>query len=143
MTHNACHASAARCGHQSGCSAALAIIAIGEDKGNTAAPSASVESGLPMTVERIPQNGPPIIQEISQGSWYYATQSGSITHAFSQGEPNPPIFPEYLRTSSGQAKSVTYESPKMIRNLAISYTVKWKYDFISATPFFSYPASLG
>lgn len=102
--------------------------------------SYSDNDGLPMTVERIPQNGPPIIQEVSQGSWYYATQSGSITHAFSQGEPNPPIFPDYLRTSSGQAKSVTYESPKMIRNLPISYTVKWKYDFISASPFFSYPA---
>ncbi len=99
--------------------------------------------GLPVTVERLPQNAPPILQTISAGSWYYGTQSGSNTVAFVPADYEPPMFPQYLRTSSGRAREVTFQSPEMCRGVPTKFTTKWKYDFISAVPFFSYPNVVG
>ena len=96
-------------------------------------------AGLPLTVERVPQNGAPIIQQVSQGSFFYGSQSGSMTTAFTQPTPLPPLFPTLLRTSTGQARNYSYASPKQIRGKYVSYTVTWKYDYVSITPFFSYP----
>src|SRR6185503_8415837 len=44
-THSICHRIAATCGHRSGCLAAWATIASGEDKGKTAAAKLAGEPG--------------------------------------------------------------------------------------------------
>ena len=99
--------------------------------------------GRPMTVERIPANGPPIIQQTTTNSWYQGTQQGSCTTAFQPADYSAPWFPDLLRTSGNSARNRAYQSPVMQRGQAMSYTTTWKYDYISAEPFFSYPHSIG
>lgn len=99
--------------------------------------------GLPIYVERIPAIGAPILQQVTTQSWYYANQSGKCV----QSKPNPtfmaPLFPQNIRTASGGGRSVTYESPKMIRGVPVSYGVNWRYDFVSSTPLAASPNALG
>ena len=50
--------------------------------------------GGPIQVERIPATGRPILQNVTETSFYYATQSGSL----SQSGPNPqPMNPDRIR----------------------------------------------
>ncbi len=97
--------------------------------------SFSDNGGNPMTVERLPQNAPPIIQTVSYGSWYYCTQQGSVKTAFSAPNPIPPLFPGFLRTSTGNASQITRENRNLQRGTVLDGKVSWKYDFISAQPF--------
>jgi hypothetical protein len=100
--------------------------------------------GGPMYQERIPINGPPIFQQVSSNSWFYATQQGT----YSQSGPNPSpadyIFPaQYLRTSAGDGSQVTYSAPKTIQGVPIEYAVSWKYEFISPNPLVGWPHVVG
>jgi|SRR6185437_3727685 len=94
-------------------------------------------AGLPIFVERIPQNGLPILQQVSTNSWYFGTQAGSATSTVTWPSPAAALFPGAARTSGNAAQGVTYKSPKMIRGVPVEYTTTWKYEYISATPFLS------
>ncbi len=98
--------------------------------------------GLPLTVERVPLNAPPLLQQVSQGSFYYATQQGSIV-TVERPKPLDPLFPSNLRTSGGRARSVQYDNPTTINGQTISYGCNWHYEFISTSPLFNFPRSLG
>lgn len=96
--------------------------------------SFSDNQGLPLQIERIPVNGPPIIQNISQSSFFYATQSGSMKQSGPNPQPPGPTFPGLFR-GTPNSRSVTYLPIKAIRGTAFEYGVAWKYDFISISPF--------
>lgn len=95
--------------------------------------------GGPVYVERLPAVGPPIFQQVTESSWYYATQSGSITTAFSNPQPMAPIWPQFVRTVGPGGLNVVYNSPKMQRGIALSYTTTWRYDYASPFPLEAYP----
>ncbi len=96
-------------------------------------------AGLPTYVERTPIIGLPIKQMVATNSWYYATQSGSITTAFERSEPEPAIFPSLLRTGGNQGRMITYESPVFLRGSPVQFTTTWKYEYASVLPFSGYP----
>ena len=95
--------------------------------------------GLPVCVERIPVFGLPILQQVSTNSWYYATQQGTKTMAFESPDPLPMLFPGLLRTSGNSGVQVSFKSPDMLRGAELGWTTTWKYEYISALPFFEYP----
>ena len=97
--------------------------------------------GAPIYVERLPVYGLPILQQTSSSSWYFCTQQGSRTTAFSSYEPLPMIFPENLRTSGNNGSQVTLKSPEMLRGHYLGWTTTWKYEYISALPFFATPSA--
>ena len=99
--------------------------------------------GLPIYVERIPVYGLPILQQVSTGSWYYATQQGSKTMAFISPDPLPMLFPGQLRTSGNNGVQVSFSSPDKLRGHDLGWTTTWKYEFISSIPFFAYPHNEG
>lgn len=105
--------------------------------------SFSDNGGFPMTVERLPQNAPPIIQIVSAGSWYYGKQQGTLRTAYKRPVPMDPLFPLNLRYSGGAARAQDWENPVLENGAFISQSVSWNYDYISAQPFFSLPNSLG
>ena len=101
-------------------------------------------NGSPIYQERIPINGPPILQQVSSQSWFYVTQQGSYSQAGPNPNPMDPIFsPKYIRTASGDGSQVTYSSPKTIQGNPIEYGVSWKYEFISSTPLVGWPNVVG
>lgn len=100
-------------------------------------------AGQPIFVERIPQSGLPILQQVTTNSWYYGTQSGSIETAFAVGQPMAPLFPGLLRTSSNAGQNLVYNSPQMMRGTPTSYVTSWKYEYISPVSFFSFPNTIG
>lgn len=94
--------------------------------------------GGPIQVERIPATGTPILQNVTERSFYFATQEGSLT----QGLPNPlpmqPLWPSLLRRQPGASKW-TLTSPKTVRGVPHEYGVKWSYQFVSTTPIIGAP----
>ena len=98
--------------------------------------------GRPLCVERVPAVGPPIIQQITQASFYHATQSGSKTTVGPNPTPIDPIWPDNLRGQEGSI-SVTYDSPVMVRGVPVEYSVKWAYQFVSASPLVGLPNIVG
>ena len=100
--------------------------------------------GSPIYIERIPVTGPPILQQVTQTSWFFATQNGKGSQAGGWPNPTNPIFPvNYLRTASNAGRTVTYNSPKMIVGNPVEYTTSWKYEFISPTPLIAWPNMIG
>lgn len=97
--------------------------------------------GLPLQVERIPMTGLPIIQNVTESSFYHATQSGSLTQAGPNPSPMAPIFAGLFRGQDG-SNQVTLTSPKTIRGVPIEYGVQWKYEFISISPLTGTPNQL-
>ena len=94
--------------------------------------------GGPIQVERIPATGQPILQNVTEQSFYYATQEGSLT----QGQPAPapmsPLWPSLQRRQPGTSKC-TLMSPKTIRGVAHEYGVRWSYQFVSTSPIIGFP----
>ena len=89
--------------------------------------------GGPLTVEKIPIQGQPIIQYVSESSWFHATQTGNLTQNRLSPTPQAPIWPYALR-GNDSASVVTYTPIKTIRGSVIESGVTWKYDFISPYP---------
>ena len=97
-------------------------------------------NGGPIQVERIPAQGPPILQNVTETSWYYATQQGKLKQ---QGNvtlvrPQPMLYPGLLRQTPG-SQVITYGPTEMIRGVPVAASVSWKYDYISVTPINGYP----
>jgi hypothetical protein len=94
--------------------------------------------GGPIQVERIPATGQPILQNVTEQSFFFATQEGSLT----QGQPSPapmsPLWPSLQRRQPG-ANKWTLMSPKTIRGVAHEYGVRWSYQFVSTSPIVGYP----
>ena len=86
--------------------------------------------GGPIQVERIPAQGEPILQNVTEQSFYYATQQGQLSQVGANPQPMEPIWPELQRRQDGSA-TVTLTSPKTVRGVPIEYGVTWKYEFIS------------
>lgn len=94
--------------------------------------------GLPLQIERVPAVGLPIIQNITQTSFYYATQAGTLTQVGANPQPMPAIFPGLFR-GTPDSNSVSLMSPQTVRGTPIAYGIQWKYEYISISPFFGYP----
>lgn len=96
--------------------------------------SFSDNQGLPLQVVRIPANGDPIVQNVTQSSGYHCTQSGSMTQAGPNPQPTSPTFPGLFIGNEG-SHQITMLPTKAIRGVPIEYGVSWKYEFFSITPF--------
>ncbi|WP_397570665.1 hypothetical protein [Schlesneria sp. T3-172] len=94
--------------------------------------------GGPIQVERLPAKGPPILQNVTERSWYYATQQGTLTQQASNVGPMPPLWPDKLRKVPG-AKQVRYAPVKTIKGKPIEYGCDWHYTFVSDGPFSGRP----
>jgi len=100
--------------------------------------------GLPIYVERIPAIGLPLLQQVTQASWYKATQSGILEQSGPNPTPMAPIFGlNLLQTSGNAASNVVTRSPTTIKGYPIKYGITWSYNFISATPLIGSPNALG
>jgi hypothetical protein len=97
--------------------------------------SFSDNQGLPLQVQRVPAFGPPIIQNVTETSFYYATQAGTMSQAGPSPVPPGPTFPGLFVGSDG-SHQVTYLPVKTIRGTPYEYGVSWKYEFVSVSPFF-------
>lgn len=89
-------------------------------------------NGGPLQIERVPVQGSPILQNITETSWYRATQSGSLTQNTANPLPMPMLFPGNLRGQDG-AKTITFTPVKTIRGVPMEWGIQWKYDYISTT----------
>jgi hypothetical protein len=90
--------------------------------------------GLPLQIERIPANGLPIIQNITQSSFFYATQSGSMKQSGPNPNPPGPTFPGLFR-GTPDSHYVSPTAIQAIRGVPYEYGINWKYEFISISPF--------
>ena len=98
--------------------------------------------GGPIQVERIPAQGPPILQNVTERSWYYATQMGSLTQQAANVGPPPMLFPGNLRKVPG-SKQIRYRPVKTIKGVPIEYGCDWRYDYISESPLTGRPTIRG
>ena len=94
--------------------------------------------GLPLTVERVPWVGQPIIQRISQASFFYATQSGELWSQSANPQPMDMLAPGLLRGTPDAIK-INQMNPKTIRGVPYLYGVSWSYDYVSNYPIEIYP----
>jgi len=94
--------------------------------------------GQPLTVEKLPVNAAPLIQAVTQSSFYYATQSGELWAASPNPQPMAPLFPQFLRGQPNSRK-VTPVNPKTIRGIPYRWGTSWSYDYISTSPFTGLP----
>lgn len=90
--------------------------------------------GGPLQVGRVPVSGLPIVQNVTTNSFYYATQSGSLTTRTPQPQPESMLFPSALM-GDPHSRIVTWSSPPMQRGVPTEYTVDWVYKFRSVAPF--------
>ncbi len=98
--------------------------------------------GRPLQVWRMPLTGGPIVQNVSETSWYEATQSGSGSSRTPSLQPEDPLWPDSLLQEQG-ARQVTYSSPKMQRGVPIEYHVEWSYTYRQTYPFTGGPHARG
>jgi hypothetical protein len=98
--------------------------------------------GGPIQVERIPAQGPPILQNVTERSWYYASQMGSLTQQAANVGPPPMLFPGNLRGVPG-SKQIRYRPVKTIKGVPIEYGCDWRYDYISDSPLTGRPTIRG
>lgn len=94
--------------------------------------------GGPIQVERIPAQGPPMLQNVTEQSWYYASQMGSLTQQAANVAPMAPLFPGNLRQIPG-SRQVRYRPVKTLKGVPIEYGCDWRYDFISTSPLVGRP----
>jgi len=92
--------------------------------------------GLPLQTERYPLNASPIIQNVSGGSLFYATQAGQMRQAWPNPQAPAPTYPGLFR---GTPDSRQYEQlPTIaIRGAPISYGCRWSFSYVSVFPFTS------
>ncbi len=98
--------------------------------------------GGPIMIERLPLSGMPIQQAVSTNSFFYATQTGSLTMRSPNPFPESPIFPQAF-SGSADCHQVTYSSPKMERGVPLEYTVSWSYKFRSSDPLVGFAHARG
>lgn len=91
--------------------------------------------GGPLLIGRVPLSGPPIIQAISTHSFFYATQSGSLTCRTPNPQPEAMIFPGALMGDES-SRQITFTSGKTVRGVPVEYGVSWVYKYRSISPFF-------
>lgn len=94
--------------------------------------------GGPIQVERIPATGTPILQNVTEKSFYYATQEGFLTQGAANPQPMDPIWPELQRRQPG-ANKWSQMAPKTIRGVPHEYGVRWSYQFVSTSPIIGGP----
>lgn len=88
--------------------------------------------GQPLTVERLPINSAPVIQAVTQGSFFYATQSGELWSSSENPQPMQPLFGRF-RGVPGSHKVVP-KNPKTIRGVPYRWGVSWSYQFVDSSP---------
>lgn len=92
--------------------------------------------GGPSQVIRKPVNAGIILQNITQASAYYATQTGHMRQAGSNPPAETPIFPGYFDGTKDNPYHVGFLPVKVLRGKPISYGTEWRYSFLSNQPFF-------
>lgn len=90
--------------------------------------------GGPITVERIPLQGDPIIQRVSDASFYYARQVGRVSTNYANPQRNPPYWPSLQRGRPGTRED-GFLPTKYVRGMPIEWTRSWRYEFVSTQPF--------
>ena len=97
-------------------------------------------NGGPIQVERIPAQGSPILQNVTEQSWFFCSQQGRLKQQgnVTQISPQPMLFPGLLRQIPG-SKVITYGPVEMIKGVPVASSVTWKYDYISASPITGFP----
>lgn len=88
--------------------------------------------GAGLTVKRFPQNAPPLVQRISQGSGFYCVQSGSMTQLGANPQPAQPLFDGYF-DGVEDSYSVTQLPTRTIQGVPIEYGISWQYKYYSPT----------
>lgn len=88
--------------------------------------------GLPIQVEKMPINAPVFVQNVTQGSFYYATQSGELWSSVQNPQPMAPLFNQFRQVPG--SNKVTLINPKAIRGNPYRWGVQWSYSYISNSP---------
>ena len=94
--------------------------------------------GGPIQVERIPAVGSPILQNVTEQSFFYATQEGQLTAGYQNPAPMDPIQPSMLRRVPG-ARRITQMAPRTIRGVPHEWGCRWSYQMVSTSPIVGMP----
>ncbi len=96
--------------------------------------------GGPILVRRQPARGYPFKQQVTERSWYYATQSGSLTSNYQNPQPMDPLFPNDFAGDEND-RQITVTSPVTLRGMPMEYGLQWTYNYASANPLIGKPNS--
>lgn len=88
--------------------------------------------GLPIQVEKMPVNAPPFVQNVTAGSFFYATQSGELWSNQQWPQPMQPLFSQFRQVPGSHKVSV--KNPKTVRGTPYRYGVSWSYQYIDTAP---------
>ena len=91
-------------------------------------------NGMPLQVGKTPLNFPPVIQSVSAGSFYYCTQSGSLTQRGPSPQAQAPMFPGSFIGEDG-SREIIPSSPNMERGVPVEFGISWTYRFRQIVPF--------
>ncbi len=94
--------------------------------------------GEGLRVKRLPARGLPFKQQVTERSWFYATQTGSLTSNQARPDPMQPIFPNDLDGDEND-RQITRINPVTVRGQAFEHGVQWTYNFSSAQPLIGLP----
>lgn len=94
--------------------------------------------GNPILVKRTPAVGKPFKQQVTTASWYYATQSGSLSTTSPRPRPMAPLFLDLLDGDEGDTV-LTTPSPETIRGVPVSWSTSWSYRYSSPNPIVGFP----
>ena len=86
--------------------------------------------GTPLLVKRTPATGFPFKQQVTEASWYTATQTGSLSTNSPLPAPMLPLWPDLLDGTESDAQ-ITRPGPIMLRGIPIEWGVAWAYQFSS------------
>lgn len=93
-------------------------------------------TGGPRLVVRELRNGPPVVQQVSQYSPVYATQSGGAVGLLSYPAIPSPIWPSL---EDLPAREIAYQSPTLIGINGREFGTTWSYSFQSPGPLAGQP----
>lgn len=94
--------------------------------------------GGPILVKRLPARGLPFKQQVTERSWYHATQTGSFTTNQQNPQPIPPIFPNDLDGDEND-RQFTFINPVTLRGQPFEYGCQYTYNFSSAQQLIGLP----
>jgi len=95
-------------------------------------------SGRPLKVKRVPAIGRPFKQQVSTASWFYATQSGSLTTTTPFPRPMAPLAPDLFDGDEGD-QEIKGPYPITQRGQAVEWVVGWTYRYSSPDPILIQP----
>jgi hypothetical protein len=97
-------------------------------------------NGRPLKVKRLPAVGKGFKQPVSTHSWFYMTQSGTLSTTTPKPQPMKPLFPDLL-DGNEEDSSITRPSPITHRGVPVEWSVSWSYTFSSPDPIEAWPNS--